>query len=151
MFEPLDPSDFAPAYFSLSIYPKDSQGIPLDDYSDILPHLRTFVASESQSSTVMCNNVNGTITSNFLLTMAGSYSIVVYFNGSVVSSFNQIVAVFPGDPFFPNFHVVRNHHIIKTSEIVDVIVIPVDKFMNSYKKLAFCQKKMSFTYTCPLI
>ena len=110
-------------FFPTSIYPKDSHDVPLDDYSEILPLLRTIVTSESSSASFIPNTENGTITSAFLLTLAGTYSIVVYFNGSAVSSYIQTVTVFPGEPFFPSFRLVRNQFIIATSEIVDFIRI----------------------------
>ena len=90
-------------FFPTSIYPKDSHDVPLDDYSEILPLLRTIVTSKSSSASSIPNTENGTITSAFLLTLAGTYSIVVYFNGSAVSSYIQTVTVFPGEPFFRAF------------------------------------------------
>jgi hypothetical protein len=53
--EPREPSDFAPAFFSISIYPKDSHDVPLDDYSEILPLLRTIVTSKSSSASFIPN------------------------------------------------------------------------------------------------
>jgi len=91
------------------------------------------VASESTSLNAISNTQNGTITSSFLLTIAGSYSIVVYFNGSSVFSSAHAITVFPGEPFLPNFFILQNHFEIMSSETVDIFVVPVDKFMNSYK------------------
>jgi len=132
VYQPIEPSNFSPASFSLTIYPKDSRDVHIDNFSDVLPLLRTNVVSESISLNFISNSENDTITSNFVLTVAGSYSVVVFFNGSLVSSFMQTITVFPGEPFFPNFQVVRTQYIIKTSEIIDVIVAPVDQFMNSF-------------------
>ena len=47
VYQPIEPSNFSPASFSLTIYPKDSRDVHIDNFSNVLPLLRTNVVSES--------------------------------------------------------------------------------------------------------